>query len=101
MNSKLTSFELKFFQMLKDSLKEQYNIDVSIDLTREEENSIFGDNITNAILQILYQQTEPAKKVLYNIIKEFIPKEFRFEQVVTYEEFSSLIDHILTILIQN
>ena len=87
--------------MLKDGLKEQYNIDVSIDLAREEENSIFGDNITNAILQILYQQTKPAKKVLYNIIKEFIPKEFRFEQVVTYEEFSSLIDHILTILIQN
>lgn len=100
--NRITDFELKFFNLLKNELKTQYNIDVAIDL--QEENGItdiFGDNITNAILQVLYQQTQPAKKILYNILKEFIPKELRFEQIVTFEEFSSLIDHILQILVQN
>lgn len=100
--NRITDFEVKFFNLLKTELKNQYNIDVTVDL--QEENGIsdiFGNNITNAILQVLYQQTQPAKKVLYNILKDFIPKELKFEQIVTFEEFSSLIDHILQILIQN
>ena len=53
--NRITDFELKFFNLLKNELKTQYNIDVAIDL--QEENGItdiFGDNITNAILQVLY-----------------------------------------------
>lgn len=52
---RITDFELKFFNLLKNELKTQYNIDVAIDL--QEENGItdiFGDNIINAILQVLY-----------------------------------------------
>lgn len=53
--NRITDFELKFFNLLKNELKTQYNINVAIDL--QEENGItdiFGDNITNAILQVLY-----------------------------------------------
>lgn len=53
--NRITDFELKFFNLLKNELKTQYNIDVAIDL--QEENGItdiFGNNITNAILQVLY-----------------------------------------------
>ena len=53
--NRITDFELKFFNLLKNELKTQYNIDVAIDL--QEENGItdiFGDNIINAILQVLY-----------------------------------------------
>lgn len=53
--NRITDFELKFFNLLKNELKIQYNIDVAIDL--QEENGItdiFGDNIINAILQVLY-----------------------------------------------
>lgn len=53
--NRITDFEVKFFNLLKTELKNQYNIDVTADL--QEENGItdiFGDNITNAILQVLY-----------------------------------------------
>lgn len=53
--NRITDFELKFFNLLKSELKTQYNIDVAIDLQEENDiTDIFGDNIINAILQVLY-----------------------------------------------
>lgn len=52
-------------------------------------------------MDVLYKQTTPMKKVLYKILSNYLPKELNFEKIVTFDEFSSLIDHIIDILVNN
>ena len=101
LKNQITEFEQNFWLLLKQELKNTYNIDITEKI--EEENSLnFGNNnFLNALLGVLYQQTTPVKKALYTVLCQIIPKELKFQELVSFNEFSELIDHIIEILVKN
>lgn len=101
LQSQMTQFEENFWNELKKELKKEYNIDIDSNLQLENSLNFNNSNFLNALMDVLYKQTTPMKKVLYKILSNYLPKELNFEKIVTFDEFSSLIDHIIDILVNN
>lgn len=101
LQSQMTQFEENFWNELKKELKKEYNIDIDSNLQLENSLNFNNGDFLNALMDVLYKQTTPMKKVLYKILSNYLPKELNFEKIVTFDEFSSLIDHIIDILVNN
>lgn len=101
LQSQMTQFEKNFWNELKKELKKEYNIDIDSNLQLENSLNFNNGDFLNALMDVLYKQTTPMKKVLYKILSNYLPKELNFEKIVTFDEFSSLIDHIIDILVNN
>ena len=101
LQSQMTQFEENFWNELKKELKKEYNIDIDSNLQLENSLNFNNGDFLNALTDVLYKQTTPMKKVLYKILSNYLPKELNFEKIVTFDEFSSLIDHIIDILVNN
>lgn len=101
LQNQMTQFEKNFWKIFKEELKKEYNINIDSNLQLENSLNFNNSDFLNAIMNVLYKQTTPGKKVLYKILSDYLPKELNFEKIVTFDEFSSLIDHIIDILVNN
>ena len=68
LKNQTTEFEQNFWLLLKQELKNTYNIDITEKIEKENSINFGNNNFLNALLGVLYQQTTPVKKALYTVL---------------------------------